>query len=254
MRGRDAVVPLRLTLTQAALGTVVRPRIPFDTVCSTCGGAPGAACTTCGSRGVVRGQRDIEVQVPGGVESGARLRLRGQGEPGRHGGARGDLYLVCHVREHAMLVRRGSALFCEVVISAERARAGTTVDVPALDGGARLEVPARTPHGAILKVPGRGGRALDGPGRGALYVRIIVAGMQRPARGPALLARFPAEPSAPPHPVILQPVDAPSGVVQVEPPSAARTWSVARMASWAVGGGVLLGLAGAALAALLRVH
>jgi DnaJ-class molecular chaperone len=277
-KGQDAVLPLQLTLAQAALGTVVRPAVPLEAPCVQCQPAvplpssaappPRPPCEACGSTGVVRAQRAVEVQVPGGVESGARLRLRGQGGPGLHGGPRGDLYLVCEVREHALLVRRGAELFCEVVVSEERARGGTHVDVPALDGPVRVEVPAGTRHGALLAVPGRGGRSLRAPGRGALVVRVIVGGLERPARGNALLARLreaevqaalraappPAEAHAPhahleaatlpPTPSPLPLFGAVLGPLEPAPaPASARPWR----GRWVLAAGALLGLGGTLL-------
>ncbi|MCI0570939.1 MAG: hypothetical protein L0Y66_09315 [Myxococcaceae bacterium] len=233
VRGKDSVFHLRLSLQEAALGTLVRPRIPFHTPCERCAdtSAPPVPCTACAGKGVVRGHRDIEVQVPGGVDRGARLRLRGLGEPGRGGGPRGDLYIVCDVMPHPMLVRKGTDLFCEVVISPERARTGTTLNVPALEEGLPLQVPPSTQHGTVFSLAERGARALHSPVRGALCVRVIVGTAERPARGEELLARFPASPSqpaaaAPEEAVAVEATDAPSSRLR-------------RFLRWALGGAAL---------------
>ena len=88
--------------------------------------------TTCRGQGRIERERTLEVPVPAGVDSGTRLRMAGQGEPGTHGGAAGDLYIFLEVKEHEFFERRGSDLICEIPISVTQAALGTKINVPTL--------------------------------------------------------------------------------------------------------------------------
>jgi molecular chaperone DnaJ len=128
--------------------------------CTTCGGTGRVnldPCVECQGRGTVERMRRLTIQVPPGVETGTRLRLTGEGEGGRHGGPSGDLYVVIAVREHPIFARQGSDVICEVPVSFVQAALGAEVEVPTLEGGARVQIPSGTQHGTVLTLKGRGG-------------------------------------------------------------------------------------------------
>jgi molecular chaperone DnaJ len=108
------------------------------------------------------------------VDNGSRLKLRGEGEAGPNGGAAGDLYVVLHVREHPLFVREGTDVVCEVPVSFAQAALGAEVEVPTLDGSARVKVPTGTQSGQVFRLKGRGIPDLNGYGRGDQIVRIVV--------------------------------------------------------------------------------
>ena len=115
----------------------------------------------------------LEVGVPAGVDSGTRLRMAGQGEPGTNGGPAGDLYIFLEVKEHAFFERRGSDLICEIPVSFSQAALGEKIKVPTLKGEEELEIPEGTQSGQIFRKKGKG---LPNPhgGRGDLYISIRV--------------------------------------------------------------------------------
>ncbi|HXW56719.1 MAG TPA: molecular chaperone DnaJ [Candidatus Cybelea sp.] len=144
--------------------------------CPACGGAGQVirdACGSCRGQGRVERERTLEVGIPAGVDSGTRLRMAGQGEPGTNGGPPGDLYIFLEVKEHAFFERRGADLYCTVPISFPQAALGSTVRIPTLQGEQELEIPEGTQSGQIFRQKGRG---LPNPhgGRGDLYVNIRV--------------------------------------------------------------------------------
>ena len=102
------------------------------------------------------------------------MRSLGNGEVGTRGGPPGDLYVVIHVREHKIFQREGDDLYCDVPIPFSVATLGGEIDVPTLEGGAHLKVPAGTQSGQMFKMRGKGITNVNGRGRGDLFARLIV--------------------------------------------------------------------------------
>jgi len=123
----------------------------------------------------VEKERSISVKIPGGVDTGARLRLSGEGEHGRRGGPPGDLYVVLQVRAHKHFRRDGSTVLSRLPISYVQAVLGTTVEVETLHGQTPLDIPAGTAHGRDFRLRGQGIDRLDGSGRGDHVVTVEVA-------------------------------------------------------------------------------
>jgi molecular chaperone DnaJ len=115
------------------------------------------------------------VKVPPGVDTGTRLKLASEGEPAPvPGGVPGDLYVVVQVREHAVFTREDTEILCEMPISFAQAALGATIDVPTLEGPAKLKIPAGTQTGKVFRLKGKGVPALQGGGRGDEHVRVVV--------------------------------------------------------------------------------
>ncbi|EEG78051.1 molecular chaperone DnaJ [Dethiobacter alkaliphilus] len=131
-------------------------------------------CPDCHGNGQVRRERKIEVKIPGGVDTGSRLRVSGEGEAGLRGGPPGDLYIVLHVRPHEVFKREGNDIIVEMPISFAQATLGTELEVPTLDGKARVKVPEGTQPGTLFRLRGKGIPHLRGYGRGDQHVRVAV--------------------------------------------------------------------------------
>jgi molecular chaperone DnaJ len=145
--------------------------------CAQCGGAGRVIsdpCPKCRGRGKVEAEAMLTVKVPPGVDTGTRLRLSGEGEPGEHGGPSGDLFVVLHVREHPLFQREDSDILCEMPISFVEASLGASVDVPTLDGKLKMKIPQGTQSGKIFRLRGKGIPDLNGRGRGDQHVRVVV--------------------------------------------------------------------------------
>jgi molecular chaperone DnaJ len=152
----------------------------FFTITRTCPACQGAGqiikerCTECRGQGRVEKERTIELRIPPGVDTGTRLRVQGEGEPGPNGGPAGDLYVVLDVKEHAFFERRGADLYCTIPISIAQAALGAELQVPGLAGDEKLKIPEGTESGAVFRVRGKGLADPHGGGKGDLYYHVRV--------------------------------------------------------------------------------
>ena len=120
-------------------------------------------------------KRTLTIRIPAGVDTGSQLRHTGMGGAGVHGGPSGDLYIALHVRPSGVFERDGSNLSCEVPVDFSVAANGGIIEVPTISGKTKLNVPAGTQNGQILRIKGKGAPSLRrGIGRGDLYIRIQV--------------------------------------------------------------------------------
>lgn len=131
-------------------------------------------CQECAGQGRVRATREINVEIPAGVESGTRIRLRGQGEVGPGGGPAGDLYLQIKVRKHDTFLRNGDDLHCTITVPMTAAALGTVVDLETFDGVQSLDVPPGTQPDEVLTLRDLGVTHLQASGRGDLNVHVEV--------------------------------------------------------------------------------
>ena len=150
--------------------TVARP-------CPACGGAGRVnrhPCAGCRGEGRVARERLLTVTIPAGIEDGNQLRLSGEGEGGLNGGPPGDLYVLLQIRPHEIFVRQGADLVCALPLTYPQACLGDEVDVPVLDGKARLTVPPGTQPGQRLTLKGKGMPHLRGRGHGHAVYEVVI--------------------------------------------------------------------------------
>ena len=148
-----------------------------ETTCERCRGERHIIlrpCPKCGGMGRLKVIRALRMDIPPGVDNGSRLRLSGEGEMGMHGGPSGDLYVVISVSKHPIFARVGNDLLCEVPVTFLQALMGAEIEVPTLEGKARIKVPPRTPAGKIFTLKGQGMPILQGVGRGDQKVTLRV--------------------------------------------------------------------------------
>ncbi|MGQ9571746.1 MAG: DnaJ C-terminal domain-containing protein [Dehalococcoidia bacterium] len=175
-RGEDVQHMTEVTLEEAYHGTTRVLQIQGEEPCATCGGSGrlvGAVCHVCQGSGVSVRPRRLEVKIPPGVTDGSRVRVAGEGRPGR-GGPKGDLYLVISVRPHERFSRRGDDLHTEVEVPLLDAVLGGEVTVPSLKGKAMLKIPPLTQNGRVFRLAGLGMPRLGGGGKGDLYAKVKV--------------------------------------------------------------------------------
>ncbi len=162
----------------------VRMQQGFLVVARPCGHCRGTGliipdrCSTCSGTGQVSKERELTLKIPAGVDSGSRLRLTGEGEAGARGGPAGDLYVVLNVKRHKIFRREGEDVYLELPITFPQAALGTEVDVPTIDGSARVSIPEGTQTGTIMKLRGKGVARLNG-GRGD---QLVVVNVVTPAK------------------------------------------------------------------------
>lgn len=131
-------------------------------------------CTACQGRGKVKKQRKVKLTVPAGVDNGSTLRMGREGDLGARGGPPGDLYVALRIRPHKLFKRQGNDIVCEIPISFVQATLGDEIEIPTLDGNAKLKIPEATQPGAVFHLRGKGIPHLQGHGRGDQVVRVEV--------------------------------------------------------------------------------
>lgn len=157
---------------QSILGQMVS-----TSACPSCMGFGNVVphpCSTCRGEGRTTESKNFAIEIPPGVDNGARLRLSGRGAAGPRGGGRGDLYVLLRVGSHTRFQRDGDDLVEELWIPMTQAILGARLDYSTLDGEEQLVVPQGTRTGEEFRLRGRGVPRLNRRGRGDLIVRIIV--------------------------------------------------------------------------------
>jgi molecular chaperone DnaJ len=132
-------------------------------------------CPDCRGEGRVRRDRTVTIRVPGGVETGSRLRLSGEGNAARPGGVPGDLYVVLTVSDHDVFTREGDDVVVDLDLPFPVFALGGEVTVPTLDGEDRLEIAPGTRSGTEIRLRRKGVQKLGSSGRGDQVVRLTVA-------------------------------------------------------------------------------
>ena len=152
----------------------------FFTISSTCPHCNGHGkfiskpCDNCRGTGKENISKTVQLKIPAGVETGSRLRLRGEGESGSQGGHDGDLYVFLHVEEHEFFARSGDDIICRVPISFVNAALGGTVEVPTLQGKEKLKIPRGTQNGKTFRLRGKGISHIRGFGCGDQIIEVFV--------------------------------------------------------------------------------
>jgi molecular chaperone DnaJ len=131
-------------------------------------------CPTCSGTGIVERRRRISLKIPPGVDTGSQLILRGEGDAPDGSGQRGDLYVALRVRPHEVFTREDNDLICRVNVSFSKAALGGEVEVPTLDGPARIMVPPGTQSQATFRLRKKGMPAIREYGRGDELVLVQV--------------------------------------------------------------------------------
>ncbi len=160
-------------VTNSPFGQVLQRR-----ACDACDGQGRRAqspCEQCDGRGRLVRRRELQVDIPPGIDDGQRIRLSGRGHAGERGGPAGDLYVQVQVEQSDQLLRDGDDLICVLDLPAPQAALGATVEVEGLDGPVAVKVPAATQPGELIKLDGLGMPQLRRPERrGALRVVVNV--------------------------------------------------------------------------------
>jgi len=147
------------------------------TTCPHCEGKGkiyAKTCSKCKGAGKTKTNKDLEVKVPAGIDTGNQLRLAGKGEAGTNGGPNGDIYLEFKVEEHPLFVRSDNDIYLELPITITDAVLGCKKDIPTLNGEIKLTIPNGTKSGEKHRLRGKGIQNVNGFGKGDMYVIINV--------------------------------------------------------------------------------
>ena len=177
--GAEAGSRVKMCPTCGGRGQVITSRGIFS-IAQTCPACQGAGrviekpCKACHGAGRRDKPSKIKLRIPGGVDTGSRLRSVGNGQAGLRSGPPGDLYVVLHVKAHEIFQRDGDDLLCEVPVGFVQAALGTEIEVPTLSGKAEIKIPAGTQPGTMFRIKGKGVKNVQGYGHGDLHVRVLV--------------------------------------------------------------------------------
>ena len=150
-------------------------------------------CTTCHGAGRVKKHKTLSVKIPAGVDQDDRIRLTGEGEAGMNGGPPGDLFVVVNLKPHAVFQRDGADLHCEMPIGFSTAALGGEIEIPTLDGHAKIKIPAETQTGQVFRLKNKGIRPVRGSVVGDLFCHIVIeTPVKLTARQKELLREFEA--------------------------------------------------------------
>jgi len=131
-------------------------------------------CPACHGSGRVKKQKTLEVKIPKGIDEGDRIRLSGEGEPGVNGGPAGDLYVQIHIKPHNVFQREQNDLHCEMPISFTVAALGGEIEIPTLDGMAKMKIPAETQSGKAFRLRGKGIKGVRTHSYGDLICHVVI--------------------------------------------------------------------------------
>ncbi|HAQ65806.1 MAG TPA: molecular chaperone DnaJ [Bacteroidales bacterium] len=148
-----------------------------SSTCPHCGGEGRTIndkCTTCHGDGIVKGEEVVEVDIPAGVTEGMSLNMSGKGNAAARGGIPGDLHILIEEQTHPQLQRDGTNLLYEHYISFPEAAMGTSIDIPTLEGKARVKLEPGTQGGKVLRLRGKGLPEVNSYARGDLLVNVNV--------------------------------------------------------------------------------
>jgi molecular chaperone DnaJ len=199
LRGAEAKVPVELTVACSQCGGTGAEPGTAPVICPECNGrgvisesqglfALSQPCPRCRGNGTViekpcsnchgsgreRRRRTFTVKIKPGVKDGTKIRLKGKGEAGQHGGPNGDLIVVTRVDASPTYERRGDDLIVQVPVSYPTAALGGKVEVPTPEGAVSLKIPAGSEDGKLLRIKGRGAPRLKGSGKGDVLARVRI--------------------------------------------------------------------------------
>ncbi|HYK14684.1 MAG TPA: molecular chaperone DnaJ, partial [Burkholderiales bacterium] len=158
----------------------VRMQQGFFSIQQTCPKCHGSGkivqtpCATCRGAGRLKQHKTLSVKIPAGVDEGDRIRLSGEGEAGVNGGPAGDLYVVIHLKAHAVFQRDHNDLHCEMPISFTTAALGGDIEIPTLDGYAKIKIPSETQSGKVFRLRGKGIKGVRSSAHGDLMCHVVV--------------------------------------------------------------------------------
>ena len=146
--------------------------------CSACHGTGeiiNEPCEYCHGKGTVRKQPKIKVKIPAGIDDNQTVVLRGEGEPGKKGGAKGDLYITIKVKNHSVFTRKGNNVLCEIPITITQASLGAELEIPMVDGSKeKYKIPEGTQTGSKFNIRNRGFRSINSNSIGDFIFTVIV--------------------------------------------------------------------------------
>ena len=176
-RGQDIESPIEVSLEEAYHGSTRVIQLETAEPCTACGGTGkvgNRVCTICNGAGGKIIPKRLEVKIPAGVRDDSKIRISGEGGPGRAKGNKGDLYLVVKVLPNKLFERKGDDLYTELSVPLATAMLGGEVRLPTLDGSLSLKIPPETQNGKVFRLAGKGMPKLGNSDYGNMFAKAKV--------------------------------------------------------------------------------
>lgn len=157
--GTGARKDSRLTPCPTCFGKGISGKGAEERTCENCLGHGVLAvdeCRACSGVGTIRARRKLSIKIPPGCETGARLRIQGEGEPGINGGPSGDLFVIVTAGEHPIFFRQGQDIVCDLPLTIGQAALGAEIEAPTVDGPVNIAIKPGSQHGDFVVLKGRG--------------------------------------------------------------------------------------------------
>ncbi|MCK4904962.1 molecular chaperone DnaJ [bacterium] len=159
------------TFQQGFIGIIIRRTCPK---CAGTGTVITTPCNSCRGRGKVKKSQKITANIPKGVDTGARLKIKGEGEGAVKGGSSGDLYIFIHIDEDPFFQRKDDDIITDIPISITIACLGGEIEIPTLDGKTKIQIPHGVQNSKVFRLRGKGMPNLHGHRSGDQYVRLLI--------------------------------------------------------------------------------
>ena len=154
--------------------------------CSACHGTGeiiNDPCENCRGKGTVRKQPKIKVKIPAGIDDNQTVVLRGEGEPGKKGGPKGDLYITVKVKNHSVFTRKGNNVLCDIPITMTQAALGAELEIPMVDGSKeKYKIPEGTQTGTKFTIRNKGFKSINSNSIGEFIFTVVVQTPKRLTR------------------------------------------------------------------------
>jgi molecular chaperone DnaJ len=147
------------------------------TTCPSCNGAGSTItnkCTSCKGDGRVYGEETVNIDIPAGVQEGMQLNVSGKGNAGERGGSAGDLIVLIEEEPHTELHREGLNVAYDLYLTFPDAVFGTNVEVPTIDGRAKIKIPAGTQSGKVFRLKGKGFPSVNSYEKGDQLIHVNI--------------------------------------------------------------------------------
>ncbi|MDY6862191.1 MAG: molecular chaperone DnaJ [Thermodesulfobacteriota bacterium] len=147
------------------------------TTCSQCRGEGRmitSFCKDCGGKGRIKKVKNLKIKIPAGVDTGFRLKIPGEGDPGERGGPPGDMYIIFQVAPHEFFEREGEHIFCRIPISFTQAALGAQIEVPTLKGTEKIQISEGTQTDSVFRLKGKGLPHIRGYGYGDQVIQVVL--------------------------------------------------------------------------------
>ena len=158
--------------------TTLLGQMRVQTTCSNCHGTGKVikeVCSTCLGKGTVRKQAKLNVKIPAGIDDGQTIVLRGEGEPGKNGGEKGDIYITIRIKKHSIFTRQGNNIYCDIPITFTQATLGAEIEIPMVVGAKeKYKIPEGTQSGTKFTIKDKGFTGINSNNRGNLIFTVQV--------------------------------------------------------------------------------